>query len=251
MAGISVWYAGVFMQAQYLPILSVEQFPLCVQENDSASCWVTVVTVQVPYEAEPLLTASPFDYPEAVLRIDYNGEKGPPYWVQLFFRQPRFARMCDAVGAAVFDCGLLITTSDGRLINEGYLGPDVPGGNRPKLGDTIVMYAYGLGKTVPLGKTGEVADIPAPIAGLVPFQGTWEPDGKNVGVSLRSAYAGLAPGMVGIYQVNVKLPDAINFTPSSQFQFAVPLRLRFGSDGDGGGGDSITIPVALTTPNIP
>jgi uncharacterized protein (TIGR03437 family) len=67
-------------------------------------------------------------------------------------------------------------------------------------GDTIVIYATGLGATVPAVATG-FAGPTAPLA-----LATVVPGVTLGGVNLPLFYAGLAPGEVGVYQINALVP---------------------------------------------
>src|SRR4029077_17032467 len=67
-------------------------------------------------------------------------------------------------------------------------------------GDQIVIYATGLGRTSPPVDTGLPAPSdPLPIALIVP-------DVTLGGVPMKISYAGLAPGEVGVYQINATVP---------------------------------------------
>ena len=67
-------------------------------------------------------------------------------------------------------------------------------------GDTIVIYATGLGATVPPVPTGFAGPAaPLAMAAIVP-------DVTLGGVTLPLYYAGLAPGEVGVYQINALVP---------------------------------------------
>ena len=70
-------------------------------------------------------------------------------------------------------------------------------------GDDLVIYAAGLGATSPLIEAGNPA--PASPPALV----TIAPDVRLGGVPLAVSYAGLAPGMIGVYQINVRAPDHV------------------------------------------
>jgi uncharacterized protein (TIGR03437 family) len=73
--------------------------------------------------------------------------------------------------------------------------------SNPHPGDVIVLYMTGLGPVSEAVPTGQ----PAPVDHAVPITGqftcTFDPYG-----SAETLFAGLAPGAVGIYQVNVRLP---------------------------------------------
>jgi uncharacterized protein (TIGR03437 family) len=67
-------------------------------------------------------------------------------------------------------------------------------------GDTMVLYGVGFGPVSPDQGAGDVVQYGNSM--LLPFQVFF--GGKSAAVS----YAGLAPGMVGLYQFNVVVPDA-------------------------------------------
>ena len=65
--------------------------------------------------------------------------------------------------------------------------------NPAKRGDTIVIYGTGMGAVAPSGVlSGTVALVSATLSGNY----------------LPVAFAGLAPGFVGLYQVNVTIPSS-------------------------------------------
>lgn len=86
----------------------------------------------------------------------------------------------------------------------------------PRPGDTIVLYGVGFGTVTPDPGAGTiVANDNSLVLQFQVFFG-----GKPATVS----YAGLAPGMIGLYQFNVVVPDT---TPGD----AVPLTFEVGSNG--------------------
>ncbi|MFB3778182.1 MAG: hypothetical protein ACE141_11240 [Bryobacteraceae bacterium] len=70
-------------------------------------------------------------------------------------------------------------------------------------GDHIVIYATGLGRTSPSVDTGAAAPL-EPLA-----ESTVLPGVKLGGVALPVLYAGLVPGQVGVYQINVYVPAEV------------------------------------------
>ena len=112
-------------------------------------------------------------------------------------------------------------------------------------GETIVIYATGLGPV-----TGTVADgTPAP--GPAPVQQLCQPSsvmlggtpGNFDGTPANILYAGLAPGYVGLYQVNVQVPPSMPAGPSSLYIFAPGCWLRGLPPLNSGFGNTVTLPV--------
>src|SRR6266513_2265269 len=68
-------------------------------------------------------------------------------------------------------------------------------------GDVIVIYCTGLGQTNPAAVTGQPAS-----ASQVVLQPTVTVGGQAAGVQ----YAGLSPGFVGLYQVNLQIPPGVS-----------------------------------------
>jgi uncharacterized protein (TIGR03437 family) len=97
---------------------------------------------------------------------------------------------------------------DGSLVTS-----DAPA--RPR--DIIVIYATGLGDTVPAEIFGNVAAMAAPLKQLADFKLLL--DGVAVDRSL-VLYAGIAPGFAGLYQINLRLPDGVGSNPQIQIGLA-------------------------------
>jgi uncharacterized protein (TIGR03437 family) len=84
-------------------------------------------------------------------------------------------------------------------------------------GEAIVIYATGLGRTLPAVATGFAASTnPLPVA-------IDQPNVSLGGLSLPLYYAGLAPGEVGVYQINALVPG---WAPTGM---KVPLTITQGS----------------------
>src|SRR5262249_27080425 len=67
-------------------------------------------------------------------------------------------------------------------------------------GEILEVYANGLGATTPAVGTGQAASTPPSIANV-------QPVAMIRGVSAPVPFAGLAPGLVRLYQVNVEVPS--------------------------------------------
>ena len=121
------------------------------------------------------------------VRVVKQGVSGPEITVNLVDSAPALFQMEGGYAIATHADGSLLTASS-------------PAGG----GDTIVVYATGLGRTVPNPRPGE---IPSYAAQMV------RPGDLKVslgGVALdwwRIKYAGLTPGSAGLYQINLLLPD--------------------------------------------
>jgi uncharacterized protein (TIGR03437 family) len=84
-------------------------------------------------------------------------------------------------------------------------------------GDAIVIFSTGLGRTWPAVEAGMPAPAEPLALALIP------PNADLGGVSLPVAYAGLTPGEVGVYQINVLVPT---WAPVGM---SVPLTISQGS----------------------
>jgi len=88
----------------------------------------------------------------------------------------------------------------GAILHQDGVTP-VTASNPATAGEVVVMYATGLGAVQPAVPTGTAADGSATVA-------------ANVSVTIGGApaevqFAGLAPGFVGLYQINVKVPSGV------------------------------------------
>jgi uncharacterized protein (TIGR03437 family) len=88
--------------------------------------------------------------------------------------------------------------------------------NPIQAGDELIVYATGLGRTSPAVDTGAAAPSNPLAVAMV------QPDVTLDGAPLAVDYAGLMPGGVGVYQIQVRVPGNIN--PGS----SVPLTIQQG-----------------------
>jgi uncharacterized protein (TIGR03437 family) len=77
-------------------------------------------------------------------------------------------------------------------------------------GDVVVLYATGLGQAVPPVAYGELPRLAAPLLALSDFHLLL--DGNAVDPNA-IAYAGIAPGFAGLYQINLILPGSTGANP--------------------------------------
>ncbi|MCU1260462.1 MAG: hypothetical protein JWO80_3347 [Bryobacterales bacterium] len=96
---------------------------------------------------------------------------------------------------------LLATHADGSLITAA---------SPASAGEVIVIYAVGLGRTIPDSSAGQVAYAAAPIQHLADLRVLV--NGNAIDPRL-IYYAGLTPGFAGLYQINVQLPGEVPGNP--------------------------------------
>ncbi len=137
----------------------------------------TQVNVLVPAS----LTAGP-----ATIQLVNDGLAGPAIPILLDPIAPALFQLSGAV--------VLAAHLDGTVVSA-----DVPA----RRGEVVVVYATGLGPTVPPATPNRLPDAAAPIARLTDFQ-VW----LN-GVPVPAAgvlYAGISPPYAGLFQVNLRIP---------------------------------------------
>ena len=111
-------------------------------------------------------------------------------------------------GAFQLDANYIIAThADGRLVV-----PAAPA----RSGDIVIVYAVGLGQTVPRLVNLIVPRAPAQIERLGQFRVLLN-DTAIPGSAI--FYVGLAPGFAGLYQINLRLPDEL--PPDPELRIAI------------------------------
>ena len=227
LAGISLTiYQQVEAVATTLPvpILSVTQTNTCATYPPTPDCTFTYITVQIPVETMPLLLFS--EWPESQLAIFENGVID-----QSFPISPRAANT-HVLTVCGTGSGACVTHADGTLVT--LKSPAKPG-------ETVVIYAYGLGQTNPAVPTGMATPTSAPqAANYIYVDFNFSPNAgprypyidPRQGPVIAPQFAGLTPGEIGLNQVNVKLPDTFPAVPActnlSPFYSAVQSNLTIG-----------------------
>src|ERR1017187_3511197 len=151
--------------------------------------WVANLPAQVycvsPTQINVLLPANLVAGPTQ-LRVQLDSTYGPPIDLTLAAVAPAFFQLDAHTIIAAHANGQIVTAD----------APAAPG-------EYIVLYATGLGNTVPQPGYGE---IPAGAAGLADLSSfAILLDGAQVDPN-RIAYAGVAPGFAGLYQINLQVP---------------------------------------------
>lgn len=156
----------------------------------------TGVSVSIDNVAVPILFVSPnqinFLVPgnirtgRRLLRLYTNGRSGPEVEVVIAESSPGLFSV-DAVT-------VIATRADGSLVTPA--SPAAPG-------DILVIYAAGLGTTLPIVSGLIIPNSAAPISARADFAVLLNdvrlPDSEIL-------YAGLTPGFAGLYQINCRLP---------------------------------------------
>jgi uncharacterized protein (TIGR03437 family) len=150
-----------------------------------------------PTQINVLIPSDSFPGP-AQLQVLLDNLAGPVIPITLAATAPALFQMDTKNAIAVHADGSLLTTAT----------PGNPG-------EFIVLYATGLGLSVPTPGYSEIPLSAASLRDLVKFRVLL--DGIAVDPS-RVAYAGVAPGFAGLYQINVKLPDDTGTNPEIRLQ---------------------------------
>lgn len=179
-------------------------------------CRLIAVTIQVPTGLSMPLPASPPDpNRRQELVVSENGSPGPAFAYYLYQDNIHVVTTCDPIQPFVgADCRPELTHADGSLVQ---------GGNPAQPGETLVLYAFGLGGTNPTVPAGSPAPLPPavrPFPLMVTLNFTANAMPSRLGptsatVTLNQAiFAGLTPGLAGLYQVNFKVPVPPAGTPA-------------------------------------
>ena len=240
-----------------LPIFSIVSYDSCAG-NISTPCSLTHITVELPTEPTcvPMGGPNPCFNPNGyiLLTVVLNGNAGLNFPVAVVSSQPHIVNGCDTIFGQVGGiCYSLVTHADGTFVGDaGY-----PNGRFARPGETITFYAVGLGVTDPIVPTGQAP----PISHLATISGNslplivsyrlnlpaaspappvaWAPIGRWI----YPAYAGLVPGYVGLYQVNVTLPDELaqaQAVPNSDGGCPLTTRIAIGAGEDFGPADRVS-----------
>jgi uncharacterized protein (TIGR03437 family) len=147
------------------------------------------VNFQMPFEIEP---------GTATVQLYRDGQPGNTVTVEVAERAPR---LLDHSVPSGFSGYAIVTLPDNSLVGI----PD----RRARVGDVLVIWAIGLGPTTPAVATGEPAPVQEPLARVEPAPQVVFGNEYTGVVSVAPIYAGLAGGSVGLYQVNVVVPESV------------------------------------------
>jgi uncharacterized protein (TIGR03437 family) len=137
------------------------------------------------------------------VQVVLEGHSGPLVEIQLAAASPALFQL-DAHNAVAI-------RADGSVIT-----PEAP----VKPGGIVILYATGLGQTQPPVPYGQLFNQAAPLDQLTDFKLVL--DGVAAPASA-VAYAGIAPGFAGLYQINVVLPTSTKANPEIRVGFGKQL----------------------------
>jgi uncharacterized protein (TIGR03437 family) len=136
----------------FFAIFSIQQTYRCATGTTN-ECYTTGVTVQVPFEVNYTTMNAP------TLVISVNGVDSPPLPVALVGYNVHLLTSCDSIFATNNSiCVPLVTHADG---SPPAFYSHLQGSVQVSSGETIVVYATGLGVTKPAVATGTVTSTPA------------------------------------------------------------------------------------------
>lgn len=133
---------------------------------------------------------------DAVVRVDRDGQRGNSVSLKVAPTVPRLLRL------GIGDYGIVVLGDLTTFAVPGNLG--IPGRPAKAGTDAIVLYALGLGQTNPPALDGQAATAAEVTRPKVVFGESVVP---GSGFRADPFYAGLTPGLVGLYQINVIVPD--------------------------------------------
>jgi uncharacterized protein (TIGR03437 family) len=139
----------------------------------------------------------------STVQVVLDGHSGPMVEIKLAAASPALFQLDDRHAIAIRPDGSVITPE----------APATPG-------EIILLYATGLGQTMPPVPYGQLFDEAAPLEQLADFKVVL--DGVAAGAG-GVAYAGIAPGFAGLYQLNVVLPKSTKSNPEIRIGFGTQL----------------------------
>ena len=218
LAGISISLLQTTAPSGPIPVPLLAVFPVSACRSPQfAPCGsVTGINLQIPFELVPNPSTGPSgvvipNYAQLVVTED-GGAAATVEAMPLSDRIHilRAGDTLSSLGAAEADrpistLNALVTHADGTPVAP------LMGGTEAVPGETLVLYATGIGPATPAAKSGEITLVPAPIAWVTMafdynFHGEVSPHNPTLSTTTPT-FSGLTPGFVGLYQVNFVVPD--------------------------------------------
>jgi len=234
LAGISISFTQTDSPQGPLSVPLLAVFPLesCGLSESPPCSKLTGITLQIPFELSTGTSVPQFPPNRAQLTVLENGTSATRIELTPQTDHIHILRIGDTIttpGTANTNPSRLspvVTHADGTLVSET---------SPARVGETLVLYAAGLGRTFPVVETGKPSPAPAPTASALldlnyqPGAGPSRPEpgfvlpvatptaqaAEGFRHSVEPVFAGLTPGFVGLYQVNFVVPPAPSWLTST------------------------------------
>jgi uncharacterized protein (TIGR03437 family) len=227
LGGISVAIQGA--QAYPAPLFRVQQSSLCVDTPAADDCVLTAITIQAPFELRASSGSG-----GASVSVSENGVVSRRFSA-VVTDDIHVLTTCDPIfagtGQGQSNCIPIVAHADGTSVSPN---------SQVRPGETVVIYATGLGQTNPAATTGAPMSAPAPVIQDLAVQLNYYP---NAGFSrpytlggspvppgpTQPSFAFLVAGYVGLYQINVPIPPPPPGTPPCLNGVITNLTINVGS----------------------
>jgi len=200
------------LNPQAVPMVSVEQIDLCPGligtpiKPSTSDCIVTYITAQIPYELNYNVVANP--YWASYIIISENGAISERFGIAAIPDNIHVVTACDTSAVARSRCQHVVTHADGSPVSA-----DSPA----VAGETVIVYAWGLGYTSPGVRSGDATPSTSAIPTLnnISARFVFSPNAaasRVFGDPETPQFpepAFLTGGQVGLYQIHVQLPLVI------------------------------------------
>jgi uncharacterized protein (TIGR03437 family) len=214
LAGYSVHLHQTYSQDPIpAPLFAVYTVDRCFGLAATTCSTLTALTIQIPYELSPNIPRSGRPTNFAALTVSHRGVSGEPFPLDPVSDSIHVLNSCDTTFPPGFErptdlagpCKPVVAHLDGTVVTP----------SRPAAaGETLVLYAFGLGASGGTVRNGEGVRSPIPLTdvsigfqvgvNLSPVRPSAPP--PPAGNSPLPVFAGLTPGQVGLYQIAFVVP---------------------------------------------
>ncbi|HLK18138.1 MAG TPA: hypothetical protein VKT81_04245 [Bryobacteraceae bacterium] len=141
----------------------------------------------------------------STVQVVLDGHSGPAIKITLAAASPALFQLDSKTAVAIHPDGTVITDK----------APAKPG-------EIIILYATGLGQTLPPVPYGQLFNDAAPLVASAQFRLTLAGATASNGAV---QYAGIAPGFAGLYQINLLIPKSTKANPEIRIGFGKQLSI--------------------------
>jgi len=215
LGGLSLRMAQPQASAFAVPIFAVRQENACAGASDiSAACLLTSVKVQIPFE---IIADGTSPAPSAELTLDVDGKASAALPLQPVPDNAHIVTACDLS----WD-----TNSTSVCDRHAYHanGQAISANDPAKPSEVVVVYAYGLGQVSGGLTTGDLspagstlADLPnrvkasfGTVVNALSSGPRFLSSNDSATPSASIQFAGLTPGQIGLYQLNIPIPESLD-----------------------------------------